>query len=78
LSFVVVAWTTLDEPVRGQQGNARGGLGQLVAFQESDVRKSTFKGLAGVDPPAPELVRIKKDDPSHAMKFDFAIQAPNE
>jgi hypothetical protein len=58
--------------------SARGGLIQLVAFQEDDHRKSTFKGLEGTDPPAPELVRIKKDDPNHAMKFDFAIQAPNQ
>src|ERR1700682_4377619 len=42
-----------DRPV-----SARGGLIQLFAYQESIVHKSTFKGLEGADPPAPELVHI--------------------
>jgi hypothetical protein len=58
--------------------SARGGLLQLIAYQENDVRKSTFKGLEGIEPPAPELVHLKADDPNHLMKFDFAIQAPNQ
>jgi hypothetical protein len=58
--------------------SARGGLIQLFAWEESHVHKSTFKGLAGANPPAPELVRIKKDDPNLAMKFDFALLAPNK
>jgi hypothetical protein len=58
--------------------SARGGFVQLVAFQEDALRKSTFKGIEGADPPAPELVHIKKDDPNRAMKFDFALQAPNQ
>ena len=55
----------------------RGGLIQLVAYEESRTHKSTFKGLEGATPPAPELVRVKKDDPNHAMKFDYALMAPN-
>jgi hypothetical protein len=62
-----------DRPV-----SARGGLIQLFAYQESMVHKSTFKGLEGADPPAPELVHIKKDDPNHAMKFEFSLLAPNQ
>jgi hypothetical protein len=58
--------------------SARGGFVQLVAFQEDALRKSTFKGLEGADPPAPDLVHIKKEDPNRAMKFDFALQAPNQ
>jgi hypothetical protein len=58
--------------------STRGGLIQLYGYQESDVHKSTFKGLAGVDPPAPELVRTKPGDPNHAMKFDYAVFAPNQ
>jgi hypothetical protein len=58
--------------------SARGGLIQMFAYQESDVHKSTFKGLDGASPPAPELVHVKKDDPNHAMKFDFALFAPNQ
>jgi hypothetical protein len=58
--------------------SARGGFIQMHSYQESDVHKSTFKGLEGADPPAPELVHIKKDDPNRAMKFDFSLRAPNK
>ena len=58
--------------------STRGGLIQMYAYEESAVHKSTFKGLDGADPPAPELVRVKKDDPNHAMKFDFSLRAPNQ
>ena len=58
--------------------SARGGLIQMFAYQQSDIHKSTFKGLEGADPAAPELVHIKKDDPNRAMKFDFSLRAPNE
>jgi hypothetical protein len=58
--------------------SARGGMIQLFAYQESDVHKSTFKGIEGADPPAPELVHIKPDDPNHAMKFEYALRAPNQ
>jgi hypothetical protein len=58
--------------------SSRGGLIQMFAYEESAVLKSTFKGLEGAEPPAPELVRIKKDDPNHAMKFDYSLRAPNQ
>ena len=62
----------------GRPVSARGGLIQLYGYEESRIHKSTFKGLEGSAPPAPELVRIKKDDPNRAMKFDYALLAPNE
>lgn len=62
----------------GRPVSARGGLIQLYGYEESRVHKSTFKGLEGSNPPAPELVRIKKDDPNRAMKFDFSLLAPNQ
>ncbi len=58
--------------------SARGGLIQMYSYEESAVHKSTFKGLEGADPAAPELVHVKKDDPNHAMKFEFALRAPNQ
>lgn len=58
--------------------SARGGMILMFSYEESAVHKSTFKGMDGADPPAPELVRVKKDDPNHAMKFDFALRAPNQ
>ena len=62
----------------GRPVSARGGLVQLYGYEESRVHKSTFKGLEGANPPAPELVRIKKDDPNRAMKFDYSLFAPNQ
>ena len=58
--------------------SARGGLIQMFAYEESAVHKSTFKGLEGAEPPAPELVHVKAGDPNHAMKFDYALHAPND
>lgn len=58
--------------------SARGGLIQIYAYEENTVRKSTFKGLDGANPPAPELVHIKKGDPNRAMKFDYSLLAPNQ
>ena len=58
--------------------STRGGLIQMYAYQESDIHKSTFKGLDGANPPAPELVRVKPNDPNHAMKFDYSLRAPNQ
>ncbi len=62
----------------GRPVSSRGGQIQMFGYEESGVHKSTFKGLAAADPPAPELVRVKKDDPNHAMKFEFSLRAPNQ
>ena len=56
----------------------RGGFVQLTANQERPTLKSRFKGQEGANPPAPEVVRIKKDDPNRAITFDFEMQALNE
>ena len=56
----------------------RGGFVQLTANQERPTLKSYFKGQEGANPPAPEVVRIKKDDPNRAITFDFEMQALNE
>jgi len=59
------------ERVEGERAvTARVGSIDVFAYEESAVHKSTFKG--------PELVRVKKDDPNHALKFDFALSAPNQ
>ena len=54
----------------------RGGLIQLISYEETTP--SHFKGLANASPAAPELVRIKKDDPNHAIAFDYQLYAPNQ
>lgn len=58
--------------------STRGGTIQIFAYEESGIHKSTFKGLEGLDPPGPELVRIKPNDPNRAMKFDYSLRAPNQ
>ena len=54
----------------------RGGLVQLVSYQETTP--SRFKGLADASPAAPELVRLKPDDPNHAAAFDYELYSPNQ
>jgi hypothetical protein len=94
LSFVVVAWTTLDEPVRGQQGNAlvyadskrwpltglsvrEAGWCSWSRFRRATFARARSKGSRAWTPGS-RTGADQKDDPSHTMKFDFAIQAPNE
>ena len=73
-----LVYADFERVENGRPVSTRGGLIQLYGYEESRVHKSTFKGLEGADPPAPELVRIKKDDPNRAMKFDYALHAPNQ
>jgi hypothetical protein len=60
-----------DRPV-----SSRGGFVQLISYQESTPSK--VKGAANVSPPAPELVRLKKDDPNRAAAFDYEMYPPNQ
>jgi len=62
----------------GRPMSTRGGMIQLFAYEENKALKAEFKGAAGVEPPAPELVHIKPGDPNHAAKFDYALHAPNQ
>ena len=55
--------------------SSRGGFIQLTTYQESTPIK--VKGLANVNPPAPELVKLKQDDPGHAAAFDYELY-PNQ
>ena len=51
---------------------------QLFGYSENPTRLPTFRGAPSVDPPAPELVRIKADDPNRLGKFDFEMLTPNQ
>lgn len=73
-----LVYADFDKVESGRPVSARGGPIVLTSYQESDVHKTTVKGAAGVDPPAPELVRLKEGDPNHAMKFEYALMAPNQ
>ena len=54
----------------------RGGTVQLTSYQESTPSK--FKGLESSQPPAPEVVRLKPDDPNHSIAFDYELYSPNQ
>src|ERR1041385_7856484 len=54
----------------------RGGTVQLTSYQESTASK--FKGLEGSQPPAPEIVRLKQEDPNHSIAFDYELYSPNQ
>jgi len=73
-----LVYADFEEVENGRPVSWRGGMIQLFGYEESGVHKSTFKGLDGATPAAPELVRVKKDDPNHAAKFDYALRAPNQ
>jgi hypothetical protein len=55
-----------------------GGLVQLFGYQERPTMVSRFKGQEGTSPAAPEIVRLKPDDPNHAIAFEYELQAPNQ
>jgi hypothetical protein len=56
--------------------SSRGGYVQLFGYQQHDISPSRFKGLETTN--APELVRLKKDDPNRAAAFDFELPPLNE
>lgn len=56
--------------------SSRGGFVQLISYHESTPSK--VKGLANASPAAPELVRLKQDDPNKAAAFDFELYPPNQ
>ena len=71
-------YADFEKVENGRPVSARGGAIGLWSYEEDHVHKSTFKGAAGVDPPAPELVHIKPNDPNHAAKFDYSLLFPNQ
>lgn len=62
----------------GRPLSSRGGSLQLFGYSENPTRPPTFKGAPNLDPPAPELVRIKADDPNRLAKVDFELVTPNQ
>jgi hypothetical protein len=56
--------------------SSRGGFVQLISYHESTPTR--VKGLANSSPPAPELVRLKQDDPNRAAAFDYEMYPPNQ
>ena len=55
--------------------SSRGGSVTISSYQESDLHKTTVKGIAGAN--APERVHVKPGDPNRLAKLEFAFMAPN-
>jgi hypothetical protein len=56
--------------------SSRGGYIQVFAGSESPGNQPKFQGMPGTND-APELVRIKPDDPNKAGTFSYALSPPN-
>ena len=72
-AFVYADFETMQD---NRPVSRRGGLVQLVSYEETT--KSKFKGAPNASPPAPELVRIKQDDPNRVATFDYELYSPNQ
>ena len=72
-AFVYADFETMQD---NRPVSKRGGWVQLTSYEETT--KSKFKGLASVTPAAPELVRIKADDPNKVATFDYELYSPNQ
>jgi len=73
-----LVYADFEKVENGRPVSARGGAIDLWSYEEDKLHKSGFKGAEGVNPPAPELVRLKADDPNHAAKFEYTLGAPNQ
>ena len=73
-----LVYADFEQVVDGRPVSSRGGSMQLFGYSENPTRPPTFRGAAKLEPPAPELVRIKADDPNRLGKFEFEIFTPNQ
>jgi hypothetical protein len=72
-----LVYADFEKVENGRPVSARGGAVSISSYQESDLQRTTIKG-APDGSNAPELVRIKPDDPNRLAKLDFAFKAPNQ
>lgn len=56
--------------------SSRGGYMQLFAGSEQAANPAKFVGMPGIND-APELVRLKADDPNRAATFSYTLPVPN-
>lgn len=71
-----LVYADFEKTENGRAVSNRGGLIQIFTGQESTPVK--FKGLANASPGAPELVRIKENDPNHLAAFEYNLIGPNQ
>ena len=69
-------YADFEKVENGRAVSNNGGLIQIFTAQESTP--VNFKGLAGANPGAPELVRTKADDKNHLASFNYGLIGPNQ
>lgn len=69
-------YADFEKVENGRAVSNGGGLIQIYTSQETTPVQ--FKGMANASPGAPELVRLKGDDPNHLASFDFNLTTPNQ
>jgi len=71
-------YADFETPVNNRPASSRGGWVQLLSYEESPAGRSVFKGMAGVNPPSPDIVRTSKESPNKAISFDYQLTGPNQ
>lgn len=71
-----LVYADFDKMENNRPVSARGGWVQLQHGEEKPANPAKFTGLAGTND-APELVRLKADDPNKAAMFSYALSSPN-
>ena len=71
-----LVYADFETAADGKTISSRGGSVTITSYQESDLHKTTAKGVA--DANTPERVHVKPGDPNHLAKFEFAFMAPNQ
>jgi hypothetical protein len=73
-----LVYADFEEVVDGRAVSSRGGSVQLFGYSENPTRPPVFKGAPNIEPPTPELVRTKPDDPNRMAKVEFELVTPNQ
>src|SRR5262245_56691164 len=69
-------YADFEKQENGRPVSNGGGLIQIFVGQQ--LTPVQFKGMANANPGAPELVRIKQDDPNHLASFEYTLTSPNQ
>jgi hypothetical protein len=72
-----LVYADFENAVDNRPVSSRNGFVQVLSYEENPTLKSSFKGLQGASPAAPEVVRTSKDSPNRAISFDYSLVGPN-
>ncbi len=73
-----LVFADFQQIVEGRPVSSRGGLVWLYSYQENQRAPTKITNAGTLTPPAPELVRLKAEDPNRAATFDFELSGPNQ